>query len=72
MINCFFGVARSLIHLDCEKGGVDLYSFFFFNLNFFADFLCIVSLWCFYSILIIINFNVLKYIKKIFKILIYF
>jgi len=38
------------------------------NLDFFAEFFCAVSLLCFHNTLIITNFDVLKYIKKIFKI----
>jgi len=39
--------------------------------GFFVNFFCTIFLLCFYNTSITINFNILKYIKKIFKILIY-
>jgi len=39
-------------------------------IKFSVDFVCVISLLCFHNILIIINFNILKYIKKISKILV--
>jgi len=42
---------------------------FFFEFGFYVIF-CAVSLLCLYNTLIITNFNILKYIKRIFKILI--
>jgi len=42
----------------------------FLEFGFSAGFFCVVPLLCLYNTLIIINFDVLKYITKIFKILI--
>jgi len=57
----------SLIKLSSLKRWRDSETWFF-AFRFVPKFLCVISLPCLYNILIITNFIVSKYIKKIFKI----